>query len=98
MEALLAEDFCEVGRSGRVYTRSQILEELAAEPERAIRLENFAVVALGEAAALATYRTVHGDAQAYRSSVWVWREGRWQMRYHQGTAAAPASPAGENAG
>ena len=96
--ALLADEFCEVGRSGRVYTKPQILDELASEPERAMELEDFTVVALGETAALATYRSVHGDAKACRSSVWVWRDGRWQMLYHQGTAAALSASAAENRG
>ena len=87
VDALLAEEFEECGRSGRRYDKTAILDLLAGEDEEATTLEQFRAVALGEAAALATYRTVDSRGAAWRSSVWVWRAGRWVMLYHQGTAA-----------
>ena len=88
--ALLAEEFHEFGRSGRAYGRAEILDLLAGEPVRAtpVGLEEFRAEPLGEAAALVTYRSTHADGEARRSSVWIWREGRWQMLFHQATAAA----------
>lgn len=83
--ALLAEEFREFGKSGRVYGKQQILELLAQEPEKAIHIEDFEVTLLGETSALTTYRSVSKEKQARRSSVWVWREGSWLMIFHQGT-------------
>ena len=85
--ALLAPEFREVGRGGRSYSKEDILDRLAAEAPSVVAIEHFAVQLLGPEAALATYTSVHGSSRAYRSSVWVWREGRWLLVYHQGTAA-----------
>ena len=85
--ALLAVDFREFGRSGQIYGRAGILDFLSAEPETIgpVTLEEFRAEPLGETAALATYQSVHADGVVRRSSVWVWRDGRWQMLFHQGT-------------
>ena len=92
--ALLDDSFREFGKNARVYSKSEILDSLEAESleteasaatPQPIRLEDFQVVALGEASALTTYRSVHGEVQALRSSVWVWREAQWRMLFHQGT-------------
>ena len=88
--ALLAEEFREFGKGGRVYGKRKILALLAQEPEMAIAIEDFEVTRLSETSALATYRSVAAEGQARRSSVWVWREGCWLMIFHQGTLMPPA--------
>ncbi len=95
---MLADEFEEIGRNGRTFSKAEMLDALAAEPEEMARLEDFSVIPLGEAAALATYRSVHLGVEAHRSSVWIWREGRWQMRYHQGTVRSETGAAAKNAG
>lgn len=87
---LLADDFREFGRSGKVYTKPEILAFLQAEDELQVRMTDFACQAVGEDVALVTYRserTEPGGAvlSALRSSLWVLRAGRWQMVFHQGT-------------
>jgi hypothetical protein len=97
---LLTDDFLEFGQSGRVWTRETIApllgsspdgsagaaapEGAAAAPEggaAAPELEAFEVTRLGEGVALVTYRALGAN----RSSIWVRRDGRWRMRFHQGT-------------
>ena len=89
--ALLAEEFREFGKSGRVYSKQEILALLAQEPEKAIHMEDFEVTRLGETFTLATYKSVTAEGQARRSSLWMWREGCWLMIFHQGTPIPPAS-------
>ena len=84
--AMLADEFREFGRSGRMYTKEEVLNALGSEHEQAIVIEDFAAASLGDAAALATYRSIHANCVARRSSVWVWRKGRWVMLFHQGTS------------
>lgn len=94
LESLLHADFVELGRSGRVYTRSQVLEELAhaAELPR-IHAQDYALAQLGEDVALLTYRSARmgedGALQRHtlRASLWVRTERGWQARFHQGTPA-----------
>jgi hypothetical protein len=93
MGSMLAEEFREFGASGRMFGRAEILAELAGETEREIALRDFEVEVLAEGVALATYRAVRREVgveaiESLRSSVWVERDGRWQMVFHQGTVAS----------
>ncbi|HLJ77836.1 MAG TPA: DUF4440 domain-containing protein [Acidobacteriaceae bacterium] len=84
--SLLASEFVEYGSSGCVFTRDQILELLAAEEPLQIGMADFAARLLAPHVALATWRASRPDgAQSLRSSVWIRRDGRWQMLFHQGT-------------
>jgi hypothetical protein len=89
LTSLLAEDFREFGGSGRVYTRQQIIDELAAESSPTITLNDPLCQQLTEDIALLTYRstgtTAKAASHALRSSLWVYRDNRWQMIFHQGT-------------
>lgn len=97
VDALLHPDFEEVGRSGRCWTRAAILEMLTSEAAPAdVVADSFRVVQLQPGAALLTYRAAHRQPDGtlthhtLRSSLWVRVDQQWQMRYHQGTAAAQA--------
>ena len=90
--ALLAEDFVEFGSSGRVWTRDAILQLLASESYAQLILEDFACRMLSADVALVTYRSERSrldggglPAEALRSSLWVRRQGKWKMSFHQGT-------------
>jgi hypothetical protein len=92
MEALLHPDFIEFGRSGKRYTRAEILIEFG--PPNALSLVqscDYEVIVLGEGVALLTYVSAHLDAEGnwdrktLRSSLWVRTPVGWQMRFHQGT-------------
>ncbi len=94
VSALLADEFREFGASGRVYTKAAVIAALKEEQPVAIALENFAFKELADGVALVTYRTaktVEGvTSLALRSSVWVFREDRWQVLFHQGTKTQSA--------
>ena len=84
VDALLARDFVEFGASGRVWTREGILELLATGTHVPVAMEEFDCAVLGEGVALVTYRA----RGCLRSSIWVWEEGSWKVRFHQGTKSA----------
>lgn len=83
--ALLHPAFVEHGRSGRVWTREQIIETLGDDPGVSVAIADLVGVRLAGDVVLVTYR-VTGDRASLRSSVWV-RDpgGRWRVRFHQGT-------------
>ena len=82
LASLIADDFLEFGRSGRVWTRDSILELLKQGPSGdPVPMDRFEAIEVADGVALVTY---HG-AMANRCSVWVRRDGRWQIRFHQGT-------------
>lgn len=97
-EAVLAADFEEIGASGRRWTRAETLTVLAGEPRDAtVRIETFVAAPLAQDIVFATYDTVGLGADGLparrqRSSIWVRRGGRWQMRFNQGTPVPTAGP------
>jgi hypothetical protein len=85
---LLADDFIEFGRSGRIYTRPDLAETLQAETPTTQTTSRFRVQMLHATVALLTYCIErHGEPPLFtlRSSVWHYRDGRWQMVFHQAT-------------
>jgi hypothetical protein len=92
---LLTEEFCEFGASGRVYNKTEVIAELQAEHERRIAMKDFATQMIDSSTMLVRYRSVReGEdgvvVEALRSSIWVLREGRWQILFHQGTRVGSA--------
>jgi len=87
---LLHKDFHEVGQSGRVWDRDSILDMMEAEAHQGrleVRAEGVVARGLAPDVVLLTFDSVSASGRAHRSSVWVREAGRWQLRYHQGTAA-----------
>jgi len=82
---LLDEGFVEHGSSGRVYSRAETLALLPEGPSRSFEVEAFQVRELAPGCALATFRTHCGGVVSLRCSVWIQRDGRWVMAFHQGT-------------
>jgi hypothetical protein len=90
LERLLATDFVEHGSSGGVFDRDATIRLLAQEKDRAITLENYRLRELAPGVALATYRAGAEGRWSRRASIWIHRDGRWQLAFHQGTAIPPA--------
>ncbi len=87
MDAVLAENFAEVGRSGRTYTRDETLALQPIEIDVNLPLIDFSAVAICEDVALVRYTSVPAGAvraATHRTSVWV-NDGRWRLRFHQAT-------------
>jgi hypothetical protein len=90
-EKRFAADFMEFGRSGRTYTRAQIIRTDRSPIEA--KLKNLAVHELDSSTVLITYKSEASFGNeiehALRSSVWVRTVSGWQMRFHQGTPCQP---------
>jgi len=85
---LLAEDFQEFCSSGRIMNRQQAIDALLASTPRAATISYYYVTLLAPGVALATYHATTTAYVSYRSSLWVNRDDRWQLFFHQGTIAA----------
>ncbi len=83
-----AEEFKEFCASGRVFNRQQTIDVLLHSEPRAATIHHFYVEQLAEHIALATYRATTTMAVSHRSSLWIFRDDRWQLFFHQGTVAA----------
>jgi len=90
MEEILAPDFFEFGKSGRVYQREDILEASAQLIKDRPPLLDFKARSLGSNVVQVTYvsAVIHEgiEERALRSSIWSRTEHGWQLRFHQGTA------------
>lgn len=82
---LLHPDFREIGASGRLWGREELIEELVQGPQVHARFELIDAVAIGADALQIIYRTVNGTGSALRSSLWRRVDGRWRLLFHQGT-------------
>lgn len=87
---ILTDDFREFGSAGRVWNKQQILDFLESEAFFHAGVRDFAAEELSAETFLVTYTasvTTAGveNFASLRSSLWVKRDGRWQMRFHQGT-------------
>jgi hypothetical protein len=96
LEALLHPQFFEIGRSGRVHTRDDVLTQLPKEQEPAgIRAHDFALQPLTEDVLLLTYQSAQvsntgaPERHALRASIWKRSPNGWQIVFHQATPAQP---------
>ena len=91
----LADDFYEIGASGRCFGKVDVLERLPNETPPVITQKNFECRVLAEGLAQLTYRATiqrQGDdtlAYSVRSSLFRFDGEKWQMIFHQGTACEP---------
>ena len=83
---LLHPDFVEIGRSGRRWTRDEIVAALADEDNRDTpTTDEWRFIELAPDLAVVTY-VIHGTpGSSLHSSIWSANEGRLEMRFHQGT-------------
>lgn len=93
-ERRFAQDFTEFGRSGRVYSREQVICADRRPIRAVLPLANLAIRLLDTNTAQVTYdsQVSHCGAvqYAHRSSIWSRIDGVWVMRFHQGTPYVPS--------
>ncbi|GAB1817744.1 nuclear transport factor 2 family protein [Herbidospora sp. RD11066] len=90
-EALTADDFFEVGASGRLYPREYVLDTLAERHSRPHddpwEIADFAARRLDGDTWLVTYLLDQAGRLSRRSTIWTRTDAGWIARYHQGTLA-----------
>ena len=79
--ALLAGCFVEIGSSGRIFTRNEIIDELANEEPQHIEASDFIPTELSASVIRITYRT----ANSRRESIWLETDDGWKIVFHRGT-------------
>ena len=89
MNELIAADFFEYGRSGRVYRREDTLAVPRQPIDAQLPLAHFRARLLSPEIAQVTYDsavTYDGVVEhARRSSIWSRTPSGWELRFHQGT-------------
>ena len=89
MDKVLAPNFFEYGRSGRVYQREDTLAIPTEEIPAVIPLVNFKARPIDNNVVQITYISIvnypHSEERALRSSIWLRTPKGWQLIFHQGT-------------
>lgn len=87
LKHLLAENFTEIGSSGRVWTKRTTIESIKNKSFIQTRIKNFKLNLLLENVALVTYYAHREKAgkNSYRSSIWIFCDNEWKIFFHQGT-------------
>jgi hypothetical protein len=87
VSALLAEDFIEVGASGRVWDRPSVLELLGAESrdDAVIEVHDLTGRVIGDGFVMARWDSDRGGRRARRTSLWRREPAGWRLVHHQGT-------------
>lgn len=94
VDEVLHDDFVEYGFSGRRWTKAEVVAALSSEgdPTPVVTSELNGSL-LSDHIVLVTYRSVRGDRQAWRSSIWIRETGRCQVLFHQATPITPTNEA-----
>jgi len=91
VKAILADDFVDIGRDGSSIGKEALLKEIPSLKLLKYAQQNFRVTALGPHAYSISYDSdamlIGADGKETRSqnplnSVWIKRDGRWQMLLH----------------
>lgn len=91
LDELLADDFLEIGASGKCYTKQDILKRLPVSEGTNYKGTDFKAMKIAPGTVLLTYRASAEDLRtgskkwAVRSSLWQKRGDQWQILFHQGT-------------
>lgn len=88
LEELLDPDFAEIGKSGRLWTRSEMIEALVADtdPEpHSINVSEMSGRTVSSGLVLLTYITEVEGRRTRRSSLWRQSTKGWRVLHHQGT-------------
>ncbi|HWU46385.1 MAG TPA: ribonuclease HI family protein [Humibacter sp.] len=88
--ALLHPEFEEIGSSGRLWDRDTVIQSFADAPAESTTFESLNAAPVGPDAVLITYRTSSPAGDRLRSSLWLRRDGKWRLRFHQGTPVEDA--------
>lgn len=91
VEALLHLAFTEIGASGRLWRRDEIIDAIATNPQPAPEASAFEAVTIAPDTVLLTYACTDTH-RTLRSSIWQRVDGAWKIRFHQGTVTGPPNP------
>lgn len=95
LSVLLADEFVEIGTSGTIYRKEDILRLLPAGRTVDIAMRDFRAMDVMPDTILVMYRVEEvreetGERRrSLRSSLWRNRSGKWEIVFHQGTQQTP---------
>ena len=94
LNSLLAENFYEIGSSGRTYKKADILDRLPKSPYIEINAMEFTAVKIAKNLVQLRFKTKTASEDgthliSFRSSIWKKFDESWKLIYHQATILKP---------
>jgi hypothetical protein len=91
LDLLIADNFYEIGASGNVYHKKDILEALPLEQQHDVygNISEFEIALLSDTFIRAHYLLQEKDRLTRRTSLWQKDQNSYQMIFHQGTVIQP---------
>ncbi len=91
-DRMMADDFWEVGASGKVYERAFVLDLLEERhrmvPQESLLPSGFRIRQVGADTYLLHYDLLQGERRTRRTTVWQRSKDGWKIVFHQGTVVA----------
>ncbi|HEU5451049.1 MAG TPA: nuclear transport factor 2 family protein [Terriglobales bacterium] len=100
IKSIVADDFVDIGKDGSSIGKDALLKEIPTLKLTKYAQQNFKVTRLGPFAYVISYDSdatmIGGDGKEVRSqnplnTLWIWRDGRWQILMHCRGAQEAAS-------
>ena len=91
LDELIADEFIEIGESGKQYNKQDILSALPMQTGLKFSLSDFKATEISSDVFLATFHLEKEITKSrekiisLRSSIWKNKNGKWQIVFHQGT-------------
>ena len=83
LDQILADGFIEIGKSGRLYNKQDIIKELFGASQSTARFFDFDFRALSDTLILAVYNSTNEGVTVKRHSLWEKTGTDWQILYHE---------------
>lgn len=86
LEKIFHKDFCEYGKSGKVFNRNGTINFLLNSEDRDIQILDFQVKQIDKETFIVHYKSKHNGKQlVLRTSIWICENGELKLYFHQGT-------------
>ena len=91
LDKLIDDEYIEIGKSGRIWTKKTVIDALRIEQNTKINITDFRLRLISDNIALVTYSAHHNPSsdnpgiKSLRSSVWKMSGSMWRIIFHQGT-------------
>ncbi len=83
LSELIADDFIEFGKSGKVWNKGDVLASLPLENEIQYEIANFRVTFETSSIVCVEYQLSEDGEISLRRSIWKFIDERWQMVLHK---------------
>ena len=83
LNLLIADDFVEFGKSGKVWNKCDILASLPLQCEAQYEILHFSVIFETSSIACVEYKLSESGEISLRRSIWKFIDKRWQMVLHK---------------